>query len=283
MKHVDDRTSKPPKIKIKTYLTPVLLGCVWAGMLNSAAAQDQVSVSSCPGQATLPVAFQIDCSHLTDAATKQLCKPFINNQACEVFPAYRNITGINLEDTCKSIKFTIYEDSNWPHPKGEGGLALHCAVDYLAKYSLQAHPNSKIGPYDVHELLHEYQMALGALPDAHVLFASSMAEATRKIGETDEYERLMKNMKAEAPRLEQDLRSGKITGPKQCSIAETQVEESLYIANSRSVYAFYRKLATSKNPSQTDRVARFNRMFYLVSGPKPEVRKFLLDNGCSNF
>ncbi len=267
----------------KTYLVAVFLAIVCAGLLNSAAGQDQVTVSSCPGQAVFPVTFQIDCTHVTDAATKQLCKPFINNQACKVFPAYHKIIGIKLEDTCKSIKFTIYEDSNWPHPKGEGGLALNCAVDYLAKYSLQAHPNSKIGPYDVHELLHEYQIPLGALPDAHVLFASSMAEATREIGETDEYERLMKNMKAEAPRLEQDLRSGKITGPKQCSAAETQVEESLYIENSRTVYAFYRKLAVSKNSSMEDRQARFNRMFYLVSGPKPEVRKFLLDNGCSKF
>jgi hypothetical protein len=278
MNHDDGRS----KLQ-KTCRAVALLGIVWVGLLNSAAAQDQFTVSSCPGQAKIPVTFQIDCSHLTDAATKQLCKPFIDNQACKVFPVYRNITGIKLEDTCKSIKFTIYEDSNWPHPKGEGGLALNCAVDYVAKYSVQGHPNSKIGPYDVHELLHEYQIALGALPDAHVLFSSSMAEAIRQLGETDEYERAMKNMKAEAPRLEQELRSGKITGPKQCTIAETQVEESLYLENSRSVYAFYRKLTVSKSSSQADREARFNRMFYLVSGPKPEVRKFLLDNGCSKF
>ncbi|HWX54379.1 MAG TPA: hypothetical protein VN176_07285 [Verrucomicrobiae bacterium] len=278
MKHDDGRS----KLQ-KTCRAAALPGVVWAGLLNSAATQDQFTVSSCPGQAKIPVTFQIDCSHLTDAATKQLCRPFIDNQACKVFPVYRNITGINLEDTCKSIKFTIYEDSNWPHPKGEGGLALNCAVDYLAKYSVQGHPNSKIGPYDVHELLHEYQIALGALPDAHVLFSSSMAEAIRQLGESGEYERAMKNMKAEAPRLEQDLRSGKITGPRQCTAAETQVEESLYIENSRSVYAFYRKLEVSRNSSQADREARFNRMFYLVSGPKPEVRKFLLDNGCSKF
>ena len=255
--------------------------CGWLATL--AAAQDEVTVSTCPGQPKIPVSFQIDCSHVKDAANKQRCRQFIQNQACKVFPAYRKITGIKLEDACKSIKFTIYDDDNWPHPKGEGGLALNCGVDYLAKYSLEAHPSSKIGPYDVHELLHEYQIALGALPDAHVLFASSMAEALREIGETDEYERAMKNMKAEAPRLEQELRGGKITGPKQCTVAETQVEESLYLGNSRTVYAFYRKLAVSKNPSQADREARFNRMFYLVSGPKPEVKKFLLDNGCSKF
>lgn len=246
-------------------------------------AQVQITVSSCPNQAKMPVTFQIDCSHVQDPAVKQLCRPFIQNQACKVFPAYRKITGIELENTCKSIKFTIYEDDNWPHPKGEGGLALQCGVDYLAKYSLQAHPRSTIGPYDVHELLHEYQIALGALPDAHVLFSSSMAEAMRLIGETSDYQQAITNMKAEAPRLAQELADGKITGPKQCTVAETQVEESLYLENSRSVYAFYRKLAVSRNPSQADRETRFNRMFYLVSGPNPEVRQFLIKNGCPKF
>jgi hypothetical protein len=245
-------------------------------------AQDQTRVSSCKGQGESPITFQIDCSHVADAATKQLCRPFIENQACKVFPAYRKITGIKLEDTCKSIKFTIYEDNNWPHPKGEGGLALNCAVDYLAQYSLQGHPNSKIGPYDVHELLHEYQIPLGALPDAHVLFSSSMAEAMKEIGESDDYARAMKNMKDEASRLEQELRGGKVASAKQCTVAETQVEESLYLDNSRSVYAFYRKLAISRNRALEDRQARFNRMFYLVSGPKPEVKKFLIDY-CGKF
>lgn len=251
--------------------------------IKAAGASDVITVASCPGVPQIPVVFEIDCSHLTDGATKKLCTPFIHNQACAVFPAYRKITGINLEDTCKSIKFTIYEEANWPHPRGEGGLALQCGVDYLSKYSLMAHPGSTIGPYDVHELLHEYQIALGALPDAHVLFAPSMAEALREIGEMDEYQRSMKNMKEEAPRLEQELRDGKIAAPKQCSVAETQVEESLYIENSRSVYAFYRKVTRSRNPNQTDRETRFNRMLYLVSGPKPEVKQFLLNNGCPAF
>ena len=249
---------------------------------RGAAAQDQITVSSCPGQPVIPVTFQIDCSHVKDSANKQLCRPFIENQACKVFPAYRKITGINLEQTCKSIKFTIYQDDNWPHPKGEGGLAMNCAVDYLQEYSIQSHAKSKIGPYDVHELLHEYHIPLGALPDAHVLFTSSMAEAMREIGETDEYQQAVKRMKDEASRLEQELAAGKITGTKQCVVAETQVEESLYLENNRSVYAFYRKLAISRNPNEADRLARFNRMFYLVSGPKPEVRKFLTDH-CGPF
>jgi hypothetical protein len=96
-------------------------------------------------------------------------------------------------------------------------------------------------------------MTLGALPDAHILFAPSMAEATRLVGDDEQYQRDIKNMKGEAQRLHDQVESGKFkTSPDQCRLAETQVE---------------------------DRRARFNRMF---SGPKPEVKKFLTDH-CGPF
>jgi hypothetical protein len=249
----------------------------------AAAAQDQITVSSCPGQPALPVSFQIDCSHLTDPASKQLCRPFIDNQACKVFPAYRKITGIKLEDTCKSVKFTIYEDANWPHPKGEGGLALHCSVDYLEKYSVQFRKDSKMGPYDVHELLHEYQLALGPLPDAHILFAPSMVEAMREIGDTEQADRNLKNMTAESQRLATQLNDGKFkTDPNECKLAQTQIEESLYLENSKLVSMFYLKLPPAKGTSQAERNARFNRMFFVVSSAKPEVKKSLTEH-CGPF
>jgi hypothetical protein len=225
----------------------ILMAC--AGCLNpsAAVAQEEISVSSCAKQEKLPVAFRIDCSHVKDAATKQLCRPFIENQACKVFPVYRKITGIKLEETCPSIKFTIYDDDNWPHGAGEGGLAFHCAVDYLAKYSLKFRSESKLGPYDVHELLHEYQLTLGALPSMHPLFGPSMAEAIRQVGDLEQYERSLKNMKEEANRLADELESGKYkSSPKQCSLAQAQVEESLYLENSRNVEMFYLKLPPGK-------------------------------------
>jgi len=254
------------------------------GLITPAVAQDVDTVTSCPGTAKLPVTFQIDCSHLTDLATKQLCHPFIQNQACKVFPAYRAITGIKLEDRCKSIKFTIYEDATWPHPKGEGGLALNCAVDYLAQYSVKFRANSKLGPYDVHELLHEYQFALGALPSMHPLFASSMAEASRRIGDDEQYQRDIKQMRAESQRLHDELMAGKYASlPNQCSIAQTQVEESLYLENSRLLPMYYLKLPPSKGNSQAERDARFNRMFYVVSSARPEIKTFLTEHGCGPF
>jgi hypothetical protein len=247
-------------------------------------AQDQVSVSSCPGQAKLPMSFQIDCSHVKDPANKQLCRPFIENQACKVFPEYRRITGIKLEETCRSIKFTIYQDDNWPNPRNEGGLALHCAVDYLEEYSLAARAKSPLGPYDVHELLHEYQLALGPLPSMHPLFFPSMVEVERSLGDTKQYQRDITNMQSESQRLKEELTSGKYKGdPKECSLAQAQVEESLYLENPRLVSMFYLKLPPAKGNSQAERNARFNRMFYTVSSANPEVKKLLTDHGCGPF
>lgn len=260
----------------------ILAGAGWFSP-QAAVAQVQSEVSSCRGQGRLPVAFQIDCSHLTDKATRQLCRPFIENQACKVFPAYRKITSIKLEDKCKSIKFTIYEDANWPHPNA-GGLALNCAVDYLAQYSVKSRANSKIGPYDVHELLHEYQFALGPLPSMHPLFASSMAEATRRVGDDEQYQRDIRQMHTESKRLHDELNKGKYAAaPNQCSIAQTQVEESLYLKNSRFVTMFYLKLPRARGTSQAERDARFNRMFYVVSSADPEVKKMLTEHGCGAF
>jgi hypothetical protein len=260
-----------------------LAGAAWL-IQARAASPDQTMVSSCPGVGPLPVRFQVDCSHLTDSASKQLCRQFIENQACKVFPAYRKITGIKLEDKCKVILFTIYEDSNWPHPKGEGGLALNCAVDYLEQYSVKSHKDSKMGPYDVHELLHEYQFTLGPLPSMHPLFASSMAEAARAVGDEEQYQLDIKRMRTEAKRLHDELQSGKYKGdPKECSIAQAQVEESLYLDNPKLVSMFYLKLPPAQGNSQAERDARFDRMFLVVSSAKPEIKRFLTDHRCGPF
>ena len=43
---------------------------------------------------------------------------FAANQACKVFPAYRKITGIKLEQRCPTITYTIYDQDNFPHAGG---------------------------------------------------------------------------------------------------------------------------------------------------------------------
>jgi hypothetical protein len=254
--------------------------CVAFALFSAAAAtqglaQDWSSVASCPKIAKLPVTFSIDCSQVLKPDQKALCRPFIETVACKVFPAYREITRLKLEANCPSITYRIYDKDRFPHSAGEGGVALRCAVDYVADYSIDF--RSKLGPYDVHEILHEYQAMLGALPDAHVLFTSSMAEAIRLIGDQETYSRRLQQMKEESARLHATADS--------CKTAEVAVEEALYLEDPKTVYAFYRKLklATGTEHDIAQREARFNRMFYLVSSDRESVRQFLLDRGCGPF
>jgi hypothetical protein len=245
-------------------------------------ADDQITVSNCPGQTALPVTFQIDCSNVKDPAAKQLCKPFIENQACKVFPAYRQITGINLEDTCRSINYTIYDKDNWPGGGEAGGLALKCAVQYLAEYSVNTKTQPKTGPYDTHELLHEYQTVLGAIPYAHILFGPSQAEAMRLIGDVESYNRSVAQMKETTGNFEERFQKlSNRSGLEKCVLAEIQLEETLYLDDPKTVYAFYRKLVRSRVADLADRQARFNRMYNTVSGDKS--RQFLIAHGCAPF
>jgi hypothetical protein len=221
----------------------------------------------------------VDCSRVADPGTKQLCRPFAENQACKVFWAYRDITGMRLEEECPAVKFTIYDKDEFPHGKGEGGVALHCAVDYIADYSVLI--KSEIGPYDVHELLHVYQDRLGALPYMHILFGPSMAEARREIGDKHGYEFAMSRMKTDMQNTETNFEKGTIPADKQCLIAELYMESSLYLKNPKNVELFYRRLERGRKKDMADRQARFNRMYDAVSGGT--AKQYLLSHGCPAF
>ena len=241
-------------------------------------AEEPIVVTSCPGQARIPVTFQLDCSHVRDPAARGQCKPFIENQACKVFPAYRRITGINLEKQCPQITYTLYDKDQWPHQQGgEGGIAGRCSAELLSEFSVLI--KSQVGPYDVHELLHVYQSQLGALPYPHILFGASQLEARREVGDHDGYEAGFARLKKEvfAPDLEQQF--ARMAPDQRCRIAEVNEEERLYISNPKVVYAYYRDLEVGRLRDQAEREARFNRMFDKVSGGT--ARTFLLAHGCA--
>lgn len=248
-----------------------------------ASAQDHVTVSSCPGGEKLWVPFTIDCSHLKDPQSKAHCEPFIRNQACKVFAAYRKITGINLEQNCKSIKYTIYDKDSWPHKEGDaGGMAGHCAVEYMAQYSVDGNVRMASGPYDTHELLHEYQDVLGALPYSHILFGPSQAEAMKLVGDAAGFKRAIAEMKKSTEAFEvMYQRETSKPAYDRCVLAELHTEDALYLENNDNVYQFYRKLVRSRLKDMNDRQARFNRMYDAVSGGKS--RAFLLAHGCQPF
>jgi hypothetical protein len=266
------------------------LSIVLASSLGASAALAQTSTvaTDCPGQPKLPLTFEIDCSHVADPAARNLCKPFIQNQACRIFPAYREITGIKLEDECKSIKYTIYDQDKWPAKGGDaGGLALHCGVNYIADYSIKMKAPPKIGPYDTHELLHEYQDQLGAIPYQHILFGPSQAEAMRLAGDNEAYNQAVARMKQTTTAFEDAYAkfaarpASSTSNIDKCVLAEVQVEETLYLENPKTIYALYRKLPRSRLKDQADREARFNRTYDLVSEGKSKA--FLLAHGCGPF
>jgi len=252
--------------------------CVAWTFCLSLHAQDVTTISSCPKRPTLPVTVQVDCSHVADAATKQLCRPFAENQACKVFWAYRNITGIRLEESCPAIKYTIYDKDKFPYHAGEGGVARHCGADYVADYSVLI--KSDIGPYDVHEMLHVYQGELGAIPDAHILFGPSMAEARREIDDPKGYETEMSRMKYDMQGTETAFAKGTIKPDRQCVAAEFYIESSLYLKDPKTVFQFYRKLEPGRERDMAVRQARFTRMFDAVSGGT--ARQYLLQH-CPRF
>jgi hypothetical protein len=260
---------------------PLWTGGLLAGALAAGSwvcADEPVVVTSCPGQARIAVRFQVDCSHVRDPAARGHCKPFIENQACKVFPAYRRITGIELEKQCPEVTYTIYDKDQWPHQQGgEGGVALRCSTELLSEFSVLF--KSQIGPYDVHELLHLYQDQLGALPYSHSLFGASQLEARREIGDRYGYEAAFAHMKQEVsdPGLEQ--RFARMASDERCRIAEVHEEARLYISNPKVVYAFYRKLEIGRLRDQADREARFDRMLDRVS--EGGSRPFLLAHGCA--
>jgi hypothetical protein len=246
----------------------------------TAVASDIAVVSSCPQRQHIPVEFKIDCSHLKDPATRKLCDVFGENQACRVFPAYRKITGINIERLCPTIRYTLYDRANWPYGP-IGGVSFRCRIDQLAEYALRSNVKSTIGPHEFHEMLHQYQMAhkvLGQLTALHPLFSSSMLEAERELGEGAAYESGYERLKQEVQRMQMALTKGTIRGAGTCGIAQAVVEESLYLRDRSDVYLFYRTLAKDASRNPLDQISE---MLNALSGGT--IKQFLLAHGCREF
>jgi hypothetical protein len=246
-----------------------------------AVALDVTVVSTCPQQQHIPVAFKVDCSYLKDAATKALCGPFADNQACKVFPAYRKITNIYVEQLCPTIIYTIYDRDNWPNVGAGGGISIECRIDYLAEYALVPHAKSAIGPYEVHEILHQYQMAdetLAELTAFHPLFSSSMLEAEREVGDTQAYELGITRMKDDIGSLRTALDQATIAPANRCRMAQIVIEKNLYLHNAKNVYQFYRRLANGPVRNAT---SRLSAMLNTLAGGT--AKQFLRAHGCEAF
>jgi hypothetical protein len=254
----------------------ILVAFAAASANAPAAAATLTMVTSCPPPKHTSVNFTIDCSRL-DLETKKLCSSFIQNQACRVFAAYRKITGIDVNRVCPTISYTIYNRANWRYGTA-GGISFRCRIEMLADGSLQAKAKSAIGPYEVHELLHQFQMASQTLHDItayHPLFASSMLEAEREIGDISSYGREYARLEPDIQRMRTSLEKGTIRAADTCRIAQSVVEETLYLKDRHNVYKSYRflKEETSQNPA-----ARLSATLVALSAGAS--RQFLISHGC---
>jgi hypothetical protein len=222
--------------------------------------------------------FKVDCSHLKDATTRALCRSFADNQACKVFPALRKITGIHLERLCPTITYTIYDRDNWPTATVAGRMSIECRIDYLAEHALASRAKSAIGPYELHEILHQYQMADETLREqtvSHPLFSSSMREAERAVGDMQAYDRGITRMHHGIPNLRTALDQAMIAPTDRCRMAQSIIEEDLYLHDAKNVYQFYRKLATG---SVRNAAGRLTVMLNTLSGDT--AKQVLLEHGC---
>ncbi len=252
------------------------------GLAAGARAEEPVSVDRCAGTGPSPVAFRADCEHVRAPQDKALCGAFLENQACKLFPVYRKITGFNLARDCPVITYHLYDKREWPHAGGsEGGFAGRCEMSLMTEFSVRL--SSPLGPYDSHEMLHLYQAPLGALPQSHALFGPTQLEARRLIGDTAAFEQGFARLKTEflGPEFEQRYASGRVKPADRCPLAEAAEEARLYVADTKNVYEFWRRLEPGRARDQADREARFNRMLDQVS--KGTAREFLLAHGCAPF
>lgn len=118
----------------------------------------------------------------------------------------------------------------------------------------------------MHEILHVYQADLGAIPYEHVLFAPSVVEAQRMVGDNKGYWDAMTQLKEEMARTSVALEKGAIASDKQYLSAELSTEANLYLKNLANLGQIDRKLERSRLKDMDDRYRRFNRMYNAVSG-----------------
>jgi hypothetical protein len=251
---------------------------------SAALGGDVTFVASCPAQPAIPMKFMVDCSHVKDASDRQLCEPFIVNQACKVFPAYQKITGVRLDHRCQVLTYRIYDQDNFPYPDGSGGLSYRCRIDYMTEHALRPYARSSVGPYDTHEILHHYHMTIPVLTEItgmHVLFGPSMAEVQALIGDNVTHDKTLGRIRSEPAELRAMLGSGKVRPDAQCNVARNIIENELYVADTKNVYEFYRRLVSIVPRNVGDRTAGYDSVLNDVAGGK--AKAFLSAYGCKAF
>jgi hypothetical protein len=119
--------------------------------------------------------FTIDCSALS-ASRQADCDAFVAVTRDQVYPIYREVTGVSLSKCYKSIKYVILPKDPGA---GAGGLSGGDTITYNQKYSIDLRHH-----YDVHEILHSISTCAKAL-DNHVFHGLVMNYVYDQLGVHD--------------------------------------------------------------------------------------------------
>jgi hypothetical protein len=119
--------------------------------------------------------FTIDCSALPESR-KADCDSFIAATRDQVYPIFREVTGVSLSKCYKEIHYVILPTDPL---SGAGGLSAGDTITYNQAYSIDL-PHR----YDVHELLHSISSCTGAL-DLHVFHGLVMNYVYDRLGVHD--------------------------------------------------------------------------------------------------
>jgi hypothetical protein len=116
--------------------------------------------------------FTIDCSALP-ASRQADCDSFLAATRDIVYPIEREITGVNLSQCYKEIRYIILPDDPMP---GAGGISSGDVITYNQRYSIDLTYR-----YDAHEILHSISSCAGAL-DSHVFHGMIQNAVYNRLG-----------------------------------------------------------------------------------------------------
>jgi hypothetical protein len=268
------------RAKVSVIGWSVITLCVVAAIALQARPALVVASNDCASQIPVTIKFSVYCDKVRDQQARGLCGRFITNQACKVFPAYRALTGIPLEKYCKNITYRLFDRDAYPHDKG-GGISTPCEIHYIAGIVLNVSASPSIGPYEVHEILHQFQLASAVLREMtsrHPLFEVSMVEVKRRIGDVSGYQLSL-------ARLQQSTAvagtgaaafTGNLMAP--CETARHEIVRDLYLRNPITIYSIYALLTAAAPTSSGGQESYLNRALIDVS--RGDSRKLLEDNDC---
>lgn len=229
-------------------------------------------VNQCPDGSVLPVTFEIDCFQINDE--NKDCKTYLENTACNIYPAFQKITQLSLSNRCSSLWYGIFPKNKWIYSTAGFSNVPACEIFWIDTHSVLSYKEGG-NKYDFHEILHQIHYQLPLIDSLHhSLFETTILEAQR-LGDPASYPAAFLSKKADY----EDF----LTHPdkvKDCLSAQTVIEEGLYFKEATNIHKIYSFL--KKTEIKNSEIA-LSSVLYTVSGKDRSVQEYLLNHRCAKF